>query len=614
MKTSKAEWKMPSGGVVGGSQWQLLERDNLDEQSPVSLRTPEWGAQRGGSTMICGTLNSLERGRGDSLDPLHPNAENWGRRDAGTPKTPRIPKWGDRRGESILDFWYSQQPGEGKDQVDGEHQYKPDPQQLGQGGTPEHQMGEARDGRILGGIFRAESWCLGDVTDPRCPVTSGDGLGQRDLQSQCTHPMFFPKSDFPIPKPWPDEGEGCEEEEDAPGHPGKSHPLLVFPPPGKELRMESKEDKCPQQNLAEEAVLSGSTGQESNGDEKSWRSCTRRGSKPIPGCSEEERPTLCWEGSWSSSQSSDLVVYNKERPYKCLECGKSFSNNSYLTFHQKIHSGEQPYKCGQCGKGCRDSSNLISHQRTHTGERPYECLECGKSFSQSSSLTVHQRTHTGERPCKCGECGMGCRDSSNLICHQRTHTGERPYECGECGKSFTLSSHLTHHQRIHTGERSYECPECGKRFQASSHLLQHQQIHREERPFRCPDCRKGFKYNSTLISHRHIHTGERPYECPQCGKSFTWSSALTGHQRRHCYGKPYKCPGCGKSFHNSHPISMGRASPGALTAPKTNRTTSREALQVFCIQEELSVLLQLHPPWEDQHWMIPSDPHCAGPW
>ena len=60
----------------------------------MSPRTPKWGAQRGGSTAIGGTLNSLERGKGESLDLLHPKAENKGRRD---PKI-SIPKWGDEEG------------------------------------------------------------------------------------------------------------------------------------------------------------------------------------------------------------------------------------------------------------------------------------------------------------------------------------------------------------------------------------------------------------------------------------------------------------------------------------------------------------------------------------
>ncbi|XP_054374049.1 synaptonemal complex protein 1-like [Molothrus ater] len=40
---------------------------------------------------------------------------------------------------------------------------------------------------------------------------------------------------------------------------------------GKELSMESREDKSPQQNLVAEAVWSGSRAQESNGEEKPRR-------------------------------------------------------------------------------------------------------------------------------------------------------------------------------------------------------------------------------------------------------------------------------------------------------------------------------------------------------
>lgn len=200
--------------------------------------------------------------------------------------------------------------------------------------------------------------------------------------------------------------------------------------------------------------------------------------------------------------------YLGERSYKYLRYGKTFGPNSHL-MHQISHQVENPYKCADCGKSFSRSARLIRHRRIHTGEKPYKCLDCGKSFRDSSNFITHRRIHTGEKPYQCGECGKRFNQSSSLIIHQRTHTGEKPYQCEECGKSFNNSSHFSAHRRIHTGERPHVCPDCGKSFSKSSDLRAHHRTHTGEKPYGCHDCGKCFSKSSALNKHREIHTREK---------------------------------------------------------------------------------------------------------
>ncbi|XP_053521991.1 zinc finger and SCAN domain-containing protein 29 isoform X1 [Artibeus jamaicensis] len=200
--------------------------------------------------------------------------------------------------------------------------------------------------------------------------------------------------------------------------------------------------------------------------------------------------------------------YLGERPYKYLRYSKNFGPNSHL-MHQISHQVENPYKCADCGKSFSRSARLIRHRRIHTGEKPYKCLDCGKSFRDSSNFITHRRIHTGEKPYQCSECGKRFNQSSSLIIHQRTHTGEKPYQCEECGKSFNNSSHFSAHRRIHTGERPHVCPDCGKSFSKSSDLRAHHRTHTGEKPYGCHDCGKCFSKSSALNKHREIHTREK---------------------------------------------------------------------------------------------------------
>ncbi|XP_039185972.1 zinc finger protein 91-like [Crotalus tigris] len=268
-----------------------------------------------------------------------------------------------------------------------------------------------------------------------------------------------------------------------------------------------------------------------------------------------EKPYKCWQCGKSyrfpQSLTSHYRIHTGEKPYECPKCGKAFRLRCQYIVHNQNHTGEKPYKCTECGKCFTNSSSLTSHKRIHTGEKPYKCPECGKSFGASSSLTAHKMIHTGEKPYKCKNCAKSFRQKYQYVVHNRIHTGEKPYKCSECGRCFTMSSSLTSHQRSHTGKNPYKCLECGKSFRDSSYLTSHKRIHTGEKPYECKECGKSFRFAQSLTSHNRIHTGEKPYECPKCGKTFSQKYQYTVHNRNHTGEKPYKCMECGKRFTNS---------------------------------------------------------------
>eukprot|EP00064_Thunnus_orientalis_P015755 superscaffoldBa00002985_g15814 len=107
---------------------------------------------------------------------------------------------------------------------------------------------------------------------------------------------------------------------------------------------------------------------------------------------------------------------------------------------------EKPFKCSQCSKSFRSSSGLRLHSRQHMEVRPsYECPECGRTYGRMTELKMHQRYHTGDKPYSCTCCNKRFISKDKLNVHMRIHTGERPYSCPHCGQTFTQTGDRNRH-------------------------------------------------------------------------------------------------------------------------------------------------------------------------
>nr|DBA15889.1 TPA: hypothetical protein GDO54_003344 [Pyxicephalus adspersus] len=158
---------------------------------------------------------------------------------------------------------------------------------------------------------------------------------------------------------------------------------------------------------------------------------------------------------------------------ECPVCGKKVNSDARLNAHVSSQ---------HTGTGCPGKSKqpLPPRNKTKVGPRNLDCPDCHKTFSTETSLQVHRRIHTGERPYPCQVCGKAFRQSTHLKDHVRLHTGEKPFKCDVCGKAFTIAVRLAEHKRIHTGERPHTCPECGRAYRSFSNLWKHRKLHREQ--------------------------------------------------------------------------------------------------------------------------------------
>ncbi|XP_055083844.1 zinc finger protein 721 isoform X2 [Periophthalmus magnuspinnatus] len=242
---------------------------------------------------------------------------------------------------------------------------------------------------------------------------------------------------------------------------------------------------------------------------------------------------------------------NRQHPYQCEECGKSYEVFGYFLNHQRSH---------------RQASKSVFHNLEHLQKKSFQCEFCGRSYSRASALDAHRRCHEGKLVKK-SRSSPESGGSDQKPEHKSMETPTRAvdlYGCS-CGKSFATLLRLKTHKRFSRNGRctpeelfdkqkrsdGFQCAQCDKTFSGYTALASHVRWHNPDAlsKFRCEECDKTFKTLTFYERHQRLaHTHEiasksflhqvcqlqkKSFECKVCGLRFSRASALHSHELNH---------------------------------------------------------------------------------
>ena len=146
----------------------------------------------------------------------------------------------------------------------------------------------------------------------------------------------------------------------------------------------------------------------------------------------------------------------------CYKCPKFYSSTdslweTFLIHDYEVHNGPPPYKCTECGKTYTRYTKFENHfcSRALPVDKKYSCEKCGKSFANLDSLKRHiKQCQNPTQDFQCQICDMKFKYKSNLDSHiVNKHSGNKSFICSKCRASFKNSSNLKRHQKIHSTKK-----------------------------------------------------------------------------------------------------------------------------------------------------------------
>ena len=105
------------------------------------------------------------------------------------------------------------------------------------------------------------------------------------------------------------------------------------------------------------------------------------------------------KGITDHEYNKDITQKNAEGLYQCVECGKSFNNQSNFSAHVKAIHKHVKFFCKECSGKFSHRSNLRKHILSVHENVQYFCHNCNKAFNDQSNLRAHKRKLHGYCGC-----------------------------------------------------------------------------------------------------------------------------------------------------------------------------------------------------------------------
>lgn len=273
----------------------------------------------------------------------------------------------------------------------------------------------------------------------------------------------------------------------------------------------------------------------------------------------------------SKSHGHQMATESASISYSCKVCEKSFSKETKLNVHLKLHRQNDGLQCGTCNRKFKTVERFKSHEckssvyfecgiceqvfterdklKHHVENHRklpevmnFECGICKLTFTEATSLNVHLQTHEERKRFQCKLCEKTFKSSKCLVNHRKKKHG-KIYKCNICSKQFGKQTSLDAHAKMHTKRQRFGCKKCQKRFSKLIDLRIHLKTHKR---WKCKTCDEIFETSTELVEHKVVH--ETMYECANCEFTCSSEAVIKTHMISHEETRSFPCAECDKSY------------------------------------------------------------------